>query len=95
MLDRFARETRSGCCAGCGRICQAAVRGKLPVNNVMRCQVHCRDYGGRELAREVFAGQPEAARSQLAELDYSQAEKACPQALAIAGLMAEASRLLA
>jgi len=95
MLDRFAHDTRSGYCAGCGRICQAALEGKVPVNDVMRCLMYYRDYGDRELAREVFAGLPEAARSQLAELDYSKAEKACPQGLAIADLMAEASQLLA
>lgn len=95
MLERFAHETRSGYCAGCGRICQAAVGGRVPVNDVMRCLMYYRDYGDRELAREVYAGLPEAARSQLAELDYSRAEKACPQGLAIADLMAEAARLLA
>jgi predicted aldo/keto reductase-like oxidoreductase len=94
-LDRFAHETRSGYCAGCGRICQAAVGGKVPVNDVMRCLMYFRDYGDRELARDVFAALPEAARSQLTRLDYSKAEKACPQGLAIAELMAEASQLLA
>ena len=94
-LDRFASETRSGYCAGCGRICQAAVGGKVPVNDVMRCLMYYRDYGDRELARSVFAGLSEAARSQLTEVDYSKAEKACPQGLAIATLMAEASELLA
>jgi predicted aldo/keto reductase-like oxidoreductase len=94
-LDRFASETRSGYCAGCGRICQAAVGGKVPVNDVMRCLMYYRDYGDRELARSVFAGLPEAARSQLTEVDYSKAEKTCPQGLAIATLMAEASELLA
>ncbi len=93
-LEHFAVETRSGYCAGCGRICQAAVGGKVPVNDVMRCLMYYRDYGDRELARDVFAGLPEAARSQLNRLDYSKAEKACPQGLAIADLMAEASRLL-
>ena len=94
-LERFAYETRSGYCAGCGRICQAAVGGKVPVNDVMRCLMYYRDYGDRELARSVFAGLPEAARSRLTEVDYSKAEKACPQGLAIATLMAEASDLLA
>lgn len=94
-LDRFAFETRSGYCAGCGRICQAAVGGKVPVNDVMRCLMYYKDYGDRELARDVFAGLPEAARSRMTEIDYSQAEKACPQGLAIAELMAEASKLLA
>lgn len=95
MLDRFAHETRSGYCAGCGRICQAAVGGKAPVNDVMRCLMYYRDYGDRELAREVFAGLPEAVRSRLTRVDYAPAEKACPQGLAIADLMAEAHRLLA
>ncbi|MCU0601406.1 MAG: aldo/keto reductase [Desulfobacterales bacterium] len=94
-LDRFAFETRSGYCAGCGRICQAAVGGRVPVNDVMRCLMYYMDYGDRELARDVFAGLPEAARSRMTEIDYSQAEKACPQGLAIAELMAEASKLLA
>ena len=94
-LDRFALETRSGYCAGCGRICQAAVGGKVPVNDVMRCLMYYKDYGDRELARDVFAGLPEEARSQLTEMDYSKAEKACPQGLAIAELMAEAKQLLA
>jgi predicted aldo/keto reductase-like oxidoreductase len=94
-LDRFAYETRSGYCAGCGRICQAAVGGKVPVNDVMRCLMYYRDYGDRDLARSVFAGLPAAARSRLTEVDYSKAEKDCPQGLAIAALMAEASELLA
>jgi len=94
-LDRFAFETRSGYCAGCGRICQAAVGGRVPVNDVMRCLMYYKDYGDRELARDVFAELPEAARSRMTEIDYSQAEKACPQGLAIAELMAEASKLLA
>jgi aryl-alcohol dehydrogenase-like predicted oxidoreductase len=94
-LDRFAYETRTGYCAGCARICRAAVGGKFPVNDVMRCLMYYRDYGDRELARNVFAELPEEARLQLAELDYSRAEEACPQGLAIAELMREASHLLA
>jgi hypothetical protein len=94
-LDRFASETRSGYCAGCGRICQAAVGGKVPVNDVMRCLMYYRDYSDRELARGVFAGLPEEARSLLTEVDYTKAERACPQGLAITDLMAEAARLLA
>ena len=94
-LEHFALETRSGYCAGCGRICQAAVGGKVPVNDVMRCLMYYKDYGDRALARDVFAGLPEEARTKLTEVDYSTAEEACPQGLAIARLMAEASELLA
>ena len=94
-LERFALATRSGYCAGCGRVCQAAVGGKVPVADVMRCLMYYKDYGDRELARDVFAGLPEEARSHLSDMDYSTAEKACPQGLAIAALMREAEELLA
>jgi uncharacterized protein len=95
LLDRFAMETCSGYCAGCGHICQAAVGGAVPVNDVMRCLMYYRDYGDRDLAREVYAGLSEEARARLTEVDYAKAERDCPQGMAIARLMREASRVLA
>jgi predicted aldo/keto reductase-like oxidoreductase len=56
--------------------------------------MYYRDYGDRELARNVFTGLPEETRARLTEVDYSKAEKECPQGLAIAKLMREASQLL-
>lgn len=94
-LERFASETRSDYCAGCGNICGAAVGGLVPVNDVLRCLMYYRDYGERDLAREVFAELPEAARSRLTDIDYARAERVCPQGIAIAKLMREASDLLA
>ncbi|MHC1727274.1 MAG: aldo/keto reductase [Syntrophobacteraceae bacterium] len=95
LLQRYAEETGTGYCAGCGHICREAVGGVVPVNDVMRCLMYYRDYGDRDLAREVFAGLPEEARERLTALDYTKAERACPQRLAIAELMREASRILA
>jgi uncharacterized protein len=95
LLERFAVETRAGYCAGCSRICQDGVNGAVPVSDVLRCLMYYRDYGDRALAREVYAGLPVGARAQLTEVDYAQAERACPQGLAIAELMREASRVLA
>jgi uncharacterized protein len=95
VLGRFAMETCSGYCAGCGHICMAAVGGAVPVSDVMRCLMYYRDYGDRDLAREVFAGLPEKARRRLMEVDYARAEGVCPQNLEIARLMREASQLLA
>jgi len=95
LLDRFAVETRAGYCAGCSRICQDAVNGAVPVSDVMRCLMYYRDYGDRDLAREVYAGLPIGARMRLTDVDYAQAERACPQGLAIAELMRQASRVLA
>jgi predicted aldo/keto reductase-like oxidoreductase len=57
--------------------------------------MYYRDYGDRDLAREVYAGLSEEARARLTEVDYAKAERACPQGLAIAKLMREASRVLA
>ncbi|MCU0562146.1 MAG: hypothetical protein MUD16_18400 [Desulfobacterales bacterium] len=94
-LERFAAQIRTGYCAGCGRICQAAVGGKIPVNDVRRCLMYYKDYGDRELACDLFSGLPAVARQQPTEVDYAMAEKACPQGVAIARLMVEASPLLA
>ena len=94
-IFQYAHETRDGYCAGCGHICQAAVEGKVPINEVMRSLMYYREYGEPEIARETFAGLPDAVRQQLTRLDYSRAEKACPQGLAIAELMRQAEEILA
>ncbi len=95
LLDDFAKETRGSYCAGCGSICADAVNGKVPVNEIMRCLMYYRDYGERDLAREVFAKMPEALRGNLATTDYAEAERNCPHDLEIARLMREALTLLA
>lgn len=93
-LRRYALETRGDYCAGCGKICQEAVGGAVPVNEVMRCLMYHQYYGEPELARLTFAGLPEEVRRRLAEVDYSQAEQACPRGLAIAALMRQAQDML-
>jgi uncharacterized protein len=94
-LRQYALETQADYCAGCGSICQEAVGGAVPVNEVMRCLMYHRYYGEPELARETFAGLPEEMRQRLTTVDYSQAEQACPQRLAIAQLMRQAAEMLA
>ena len=93
-LRRYAQETMSDYCAGCGKICQEAVGGAVPVNEVMRCLMYHRYYGEPELARQTFAGLPQEIRQRLTEVDFSQAEQACPQGLAIAALMRQAKEML-
>ncbi len=95
LFEKFAAETSESYCAGCGRICHEAVAGAVPVSDIMRCLMYYRDYGERDLAREVYAGLPDHARARLTQVDYSLAEKACPQKLAISRLMREASEILA
>jgi len=94
-FQRYALETKGDYCAGCGKICQEAVGGAIPVNEVMRCLMYHQYYGEPELARLTFAELPEAVRRQLTEVDYSPAEQACPRGLAIAALMRQAKEMLA
>jgi hypothetical protein len=94
-LREYAQESACGYCAGCGHICMAAVGGAVPVNEVMRCLMYHQDYGEPELARLTFAALPAEARQRLATVDYTQAEQACPQGLAIAQLMRQATEVLA
>jgi predicted aldo/keto reductase-like oxidoreductase len=95
LMQQYAQETKSDYCAGCGQICQAALGGAVPVNEVMRCLMYHRNYGEPELAKQTFAVLPENVRERLVEVDYSRAERACPQGLAIAELMRQAKELLA
>ena len=95
LLREYAEQTKESYCAGCGGICLEATDGKLAVNEVMRCLMYYHDYAERDLAREVYACLPEEAKTLAASADFSRAEKACPQGLAIGELMREASRILA
>jgi aryl-alcohol dehydrogenase-like predicted oxidoreductase len=94
-LQQYALETRGDYCAGCGKICQEAMGGTIPVNEVMRCLMYHQYYGEPELAKLTFAGLPEEVRRRLTEVDYSPAEQACPRGLAIAAFMLRAMEMLA
>ncbi len=94
-LRRYALETRGDYCAGCGKICQGAVGGAIPVNEVIRCLMYHQYYGEPQLAQMTFGGLPEEVRLRLTEVDYSQAEEACPHGLAIGKLMRQAMEKLA
>jgi len=52
--------------------------------------MYYRDYGERDLAREIFADCPTRSGAPCKN-DYSEAERNCPQGLEIAKLMREAS----
>ena len=94
-LRQYALETKADYCAGCGQICQDAVGEAVPINEVMRCLMYHQYYGEPELARLTFAGLPGEVRQRLTAVDYSQAERACPQGLAIAAFMRQAAEVLA
>ena len=95
LLERYARETRSSYCAGCGRICESAIQEDVPISDIMRYLMYYHNYGERDRARELFAGLPEEQRQRVLSVDFSAAEGKCPQRLKIGRLLEEAADLLA
>jgi len=95
LMERYADTSASDYCAGCGDICEQAVAGEPPICDVMRYLMYYNGYGDRGGARQLFAELPAGVRRRLASLDYSAAERLCPQGIAIGKLMREAEKTLA
>lgn len=92
---RYAEATCEGYCAGCERICSAAVGGQVPVRDILRMLTYHNAYGDRERARRLFAALGADVRGHLMSVDYAAAERCCPQGVAIAARMQEAASVLA
>jgi predicted aldo/keto reductase-like oxidoreductase len=94
-LNRYAKATCSGYCAGCAYICNSATPTVPYISDIMRYLMYFNGYGDRNGARELFAQIPANVRNKLLSTDYSAAEVRCPQHLPIARLIAEAATKLA
>ena len=90
LLQQYAKETHSDYCAGCTKICESTVNRQVPIGDVMRCLMYFRSYGERNHAISLFKDIPEKVRAKIASLDYSLAEKRCPQKMAIGNMMRDA-----
>ena len=95
LLNRYAGNTRGDYCAGCGRICSQAMVREVPINDVMRCLMYARTYQDVSLARNTFKTLPPQTGELLGQLDFREAERACPRNLPIGRMMKEASHLFA
>ncbi len=89
-FEAEARATAANYCAGCTATCQSMLAADVPVGKIMRCLMYGRSYGDHFRARVEFRDIPAAVRARLATLDYSAAERQCPQNMPIGRLMAEA-----
>ncbi len=94
LLQQYAYETGSDYCAGCSRICESALPNPAPVARVMRYLMYSRSYGEHEQAKAKYKKLPAETRRRMTRLDYSMAEKKCPQKMVIGKLMQEAAREL-
>ncbi|NIO07213.1 MAG: aldo/keto reductase, partial [Deltaproteobacteria bacterium] len=79
LLERYARETSAGYCAGCAHICESAYAGGAPIGDVMRYLMYYHSYGECERAKALFAALPTDTRKHISTRDYSRAERRCPQ----------------
>lgn len=93
-VNRYAEATRSLACDGCDHICGAAVAGKPRIADTIRFVSYHDHYGEETKARQLFAKLPEAAR-QISSMDFSGANRACPNGVDVAGLMKRAGEILA
>jgi len=94
ILYKYAQETRSDYCAGCSNICEPALAAEVPIGDVMRYLMYARSYGNHKKASDRFKRIPQKIREQMIHLDYSMAERKCPQGLPIAKLIQEAKKKL-
>lgn len=90
FFQQYACATSNGYCTGCGGICEAALTAQVPVSDIMRHHMYCREYGRADWARKYFAALPETLRREMTDLDYTAAERRCPQGMPIGRLMREA-----
>jgi predicted aldo/keto reductase-like oxidoreductase len=95
FLADYARKTCDGYCAGCSKICAAATPAMPYIADVMRYLMYYNSYGDTKMARQLYAELPADARAKITSIDYSLAERHCPNRMPVARLMSEAAGKLA
>jgi predicted aldo/keto reductase-like oxidoreductase len=94
LLHKYAQETASSYCAGCSDICETALDDTAPIADVMRYLMYYQSYGDYDHARSLYAKLSPQIQKRIKSLDYSLAEKRCPQGIPIGRLMREATKIL-
>lgn len=94
-LERAAAETCNSYCAGCTRLCEGAIGYAAPIGDVLRSLMYYHSYGDHAYAREIFGSIQAKTRARLTALDFTAAERVCPNRLPITELVREATQLLA
>ena len=83
LLEKYARQTSSGYCAGCADICESAVDVQVPISDVLRYSMYLNSYGDRDKALGLYNTLPKDTKANIVKADYSKAEKYCPQKIQI------------
>ena len=94
ILKDHALATCTGYCAGCNEFCDKALPEMPVVSDVMRYLMYYNSYGDEAKAQQLFKEIPSSMRKDLISMDFTEAEKACPQNLPIGMLIKEALKKL-
>jgi predicted aldo/keto reductase-like oxidoreductase len=95
LLTLHAAQTTYQYCPGCTHHCQSGSEEDLPIGLVMRCLMYARDYGDRDLGKTTFQSLSAEMRRAISRINYTEAERRCPNSLPIGELMREAAIELA
>ena len=90
LMAQYAEETSSGYCAGCADLCEKAIAHAVPISDIMRYLMYYRNYGEQQQAIRLFNDLPLDTRKRIMRVNYSTAEKHCPQKMPISKLMRKA-----
>jgi uncharacterized protein len=94
QLQQHAAATSHLYCRGCSHICENQVQADTAIADILRFRMYHDDYGKRRDARRLFQQLPQASR-QIAAVDFTAAEAACPYGLAVGSMMRDADSKLA
>ena len=83
LFEQYAQRTASGYCAGCANICESAIDFRVPISDVLRCSMYYNSYRDRDKALALFNALPAESKANICKIDYSKAEKNCPQNIQI------------
>ena len=89
-LQQYAQQTAPGYCAGCANICEPAVDSDIPISDIMRYSMYNHSYGDRHAAITFFNALPAEIKANIVKVDYSKAEKVCPQKIQIGKVLKKA-----
>jgi predicted aldo/keto reductase-like oxidoreductase len=95
LMNQYALHTASNYCAGCAAICESEINSEVPISDIMRFLMYYRCYGDLENAKIHFNDLPLNVRKRMTHIDYTQAERKCPQHMKIGQLMRDATIELA
>jgi len=87
LFEQYAQRTASGYCASCADICESAVDFRVPICDILRCSMYYNSYRDRDKALALFNALPAESKANICKIDYSKAEKNCPQNIQIGKIL--------